>query len=291
MARRVISLASSRGTFTSGDVFGMRIGAKSRGFGLPPVATQWFEGAGDGATYRGARVLPRVIELEVKSYATNRQAVWEAMSLLARILDPRATEARLTITLDGDEWFVDVRRTGGGDWEQGTDTDGSTFLRTIVTLQAGDPYWQRVDEESKPIVLGGLGRGLIKNTGASDDSLSKLRVSTTAAFGVVTFSNSGDVEADARWKIEAPFTSFQLISPSGETLTYDDAKASGFIVVDMSLVTVVDETGANKYDGLGATPRFWAIPPGESAAQVLVVDATSASKITVIWAPRKWLVF
>lgn len=285
---RVISLAGTGESFEDGDVWGLRIGSKSRGFGLPPVGTQWFEGAGDGASYRGARVLPRTLELEVKSYAAGRQQVWEAMSLLARVLDPHAVVApRLTIALDGDEWFVDVRRTGGGDWEQGADTDGSTFVRTIISLQAGDPYWQRVDEESKPIVLGGLGRGLLQG----DTSLSEMRVSTTAAFGSVTFSNSGDVAAAARWKVEAPFSGFELISPAGESLLFENAKASGWIEVDMRLGTIVDETGANVYDGLGPTPVFWSIPRGESTAEVLVPGATSASRITAIWAPRKWLVF
>ena len=33
------------------------------GFGLPPVSIRWLEGAGDGALYRGRRVLPRDIDL------------------------------------------------------------------------------------------------------------------------------------------------------------------------------------------------------------------------------------
>jgi len=284
---RALSLASSGGSFAHGDVWGIRFGKKTRGFGLPPVSTQWFEGSGDGATYRGGRVLSRVLDLEVKFYGQGRQQVWDAMSLVARIFDPRATAARLTISLDGSRWFVDVRRTGGGEWEEGADTDGRTFLKTIITVQAGEPYWQRVDEESKPIVLGGLGRGLLKG----DTSLSEMRVSTTAAFGTVTFSNSGDVDAFARWRVDAPFSGFELVSPLGESLAYEGAKATGFVLVDMQLGTIIDELGTNVYDGLAPTPRFWSIPPGESEAQVLVPDASSETKITVIWAPRKWLVF
>lgn len=282
---RIMSM-SSRGVSVDERGGDFRMGAKSRGFGMPPVANQWFEGAGDGASFRGARVLPRVLDLELKLYARSRAEIEAMISKIARLFDPRRGPVRLVAEIDGADWFVDVRREGGGDWEQGVDTDGQTFLKTIVTVKAGDPYWTRVDQESRQIVLGGLGRGLIKST-----SLSKLQVSSTAAFGEVTFENTGDVDAFAIWKLEAPFSGFTLTSPDGEVLEYENAKATGFIEVNMELGTIVDELGVDKYDGLAPTPRFWAIPEGSSTATVALPDATSVTRVTVIWAPRKWVLF
>ena len=285
---RVLGITSAGGTLRTDDGLNVRAGLDVRGMGMPPVSTQWFEGAGDGASYRGARVLARVLDVPFKVYGANRAEVWDRVSLIARIFAPLAGDVRLTIELDGEEWYVDVRRTGGGDWVWGEDTDGATYLKTIVTVQAGDPFWQRTNEESKQIILAGLGRGLLKTP---SPRLSALRVSTTAAFGTVTFSNSGDVDAFGQWRVTAPFTDFALISGLGEELIFEDAKATGWIDVDMELGTITDELGANRYDGLAATPRFWSIPPGESEADVLVTAATSASKITVIWSPRKWVMF
>ena len=285
---RVLSITSGGGTIATDDGTGVRAGLGVRGFGMPPVATQWFEGAGDGATYRGARVLPRVVDLPIRIYGANRAAVWDRMSLVARIFAPLAGDVRLTARLDGEDWYINVRRTGGGDWAWDEDTDGETFLKTVITVQAGDPYWQRVNQESKQIILGGLGRGLLKTP---SPRLSALRVSTTAAFGSVAFSNSGDVDAFGLWRVGAPFTDFALISAAGELLIFEDAKATGWIDVNMELGTVTDETGANRYDGLASTPRFWSIPQGESEADVLVTAATSASTISVVWSPRKWVAF
>ena len=287
---RVLGIASQGGTLRTDDGQGIRAGLNVRGTGMPPVSNQWFAGAGDGESYRGSRVLPRVLDVPFKVYGDSRAAVWDRISLISRIFDPRLGPVRLTIELDGEEWYADVRREGGGDWSWGEDTDGSTYLKTIVTAKAGDPYWQRSNEESKNIVLGGLGRGLLKTT-AGVDSLSKLRVSTTAAFGSVTFSNSGDVEAFGKWRVTAPFDGFSLISPFDEALTFEDTKTTGWIDVDMELGTITDELGENRYDGLAATPRFWTIPSGESEADVLVESATSDSRITVIWSPRKWVLF
>lgn len=291
---RVMSLSSVGGEVVADGRSGVRAKTRLRGTGLPPVATQWFEGAGDGAVYRTGRVLARTMDLDLKVYGKNREQVRAGLSLLGKIFAPGAGDVRLTVDLDGDPWFVDVRRTGGGDWSWDSDTDGSTFVKTIITVQAGDPYWTRVDEEQRSITPGGLDRGLLNNV-----SLSQLAVSTTTALGEVDIENTGDVEVFPRTTIWAPFTGFELVSPKGERVlwgsggrgTLGEPKTSGFITVDHVLGTVEDETGQNLYRGLGNAPRFWALQPGTSRALITAFDGGAGTRIDMLWQPKRWVMF
>lgn len=285
---RTLTLASLGGTIVLDGSSGIQARVAMRGTGLPPVALQWFEGAGDGATYRSARVLPRTLDMPLKVTGVDRADVWGHYSLLARVLAPENGPATLSVDLGGVGWFTEVYRSGGGDLDWEKDTDGATQAMTVVTLVAGDPYWRRVNEESRVIVPGGLGRGLLSGVGA----LSGLEVSTTTGLGVTSLDNTGDVEAFPVWRITAPFTDFTLTNALGEVLKWNGPKASGWIEVNTRLGTVVDEAGANQYAALDPTPRFWSIKPGATEVTVEVTDAVGgATSISVFWRPRKWMVF
>ena len=293
---RVMSLSSLGGTLTLDGSTGVQAKLALRGTGLPPVSGEWFEGAGDGATFRGGRNLARVLDLPIKVYASDRSGVREKLSQIGRIFDLRAGDVRLQVALDTDEWFIDVRRTGGGDWSWDVDTDGLTFVKTIITVQAGDPFWTRRREESRLLEPGGLGLGLL----GPGVSLAQLQQSSGSGFGSVSFINSGDVPAFGVWTIRAPFSSFTLESPSGEQLVWGTGgdgeigatKTEGFIVVNMELGTVVDELGVNQYGGLGPVPRFWAVEPGSSTAQISATDATGGeTRVEVVWRAKRWVMF
>lgn len=292
---RTLDFASPGGSVVLDGSNGIQAKIRTRGTGLPPVAVQWFEGAGDGASFRGGRNLPRVMDLDLKVYGADRDAVRDRMSLLGRIF-ALPNQVRMTATLDGIAWYADIVRTGGGDWDWASDTDGRTFIKTIITVQAGSPYWTSKDGESRIIALGGLGVALF-GTGVS---LTTLSISESSASGEVQFTNSGDVPAFGVWTVRAPFSGFDLVSPSGDVLSWGTdgdgvrgaTKASGFVMVDMAQGTAVDETGANVYGGFGPAPRFWAIPPGGSDASVIVEDAVAGStRVEVSWNPMRWVMF
>lgn len=291
---RVMSLSSLGGSIVADGRRGFEAKARLRGTGLPPVSTQWYEGAGDGASFRGGRTLARTLDLDLKVSGRDRAVMSERLSLLGRIFALRAGDVRLTVDLDGDEWFVDVRRTGGGDWAWDSDTDGDTFVKTVITVQAGDPYWTRLDEEARRIAPGGIGAGLLNDT-----SLSKLELSTTTALGEVEIVNSGDVEVFPLTTVWAPFTGFELRSAEGESLLWGTGgngvegavKSTGFIQIDHDLGTVVDETGANRYGGLGDVPRFWALQPGTSTATITAFNAGAETRIDMLWRPKRWVMF
>lgn len=291
---RTLDFASPGGSVVLDGSNGIQAKIRTRGTGLPPVAVQWFEGAGDGAAFRGGRNLPRVMDLDLKVYGIDRAAVWDRMSLLGRIF-ALPNQVRMTATLDGVKWYTDIVRTGGGDWDWGSDTDGRTFIKTILTVQAGSPYWTAADPDTRLVTPGGVGVVLF-GTGVS---LTTLSIAAASAEGLVQFTNAGDAASPALWTIRAPFSGFDLVSPSGDLLSWGTGgngvrgatKATGFIRVDMAMGTAVDETGANRYGGFGPAPRFWSIPTGSSQASVILDDATTATVVEVIWNPLKWVMF
>lgn len=264
----------------------MRLGVK--GMGMPPVALQWFEGAGDGARLRGGRTLPRTLDLPVKITGKNRQDVLGSYSALAKIMRV-PHESTLTAMFDGDRYRLTVARTGGGDYDMSVDSDGNTVLLTIITVQAGSPYWESIDGEGRNIDPAGVGMGLL----GPGQSLTQLIIGSVDGFGDVTFSNTGDVEAWPVWQLNAPMTGFALVRSDGLALEWSagGTKATGWIKVDTLAGTVTDENGVDRYDGLASAPKFFSIPEGEAHASVVILGATGASSATVHWNPRKLVMF
>jgi len=285
---RTVTLTSGGGTLVLGAASGVKLQRALRGTGLPPVQNQWFEGAGNGASLRGARVLARQMSLPFKVEGLTRQAVWDNYSKLALIFAPEAGDVIMTINLDGAVWYNTFVREGGGDFDWDEDTDGTSFIKTVISVKAGDPYFTRVESASLNIVLQGLGRGLLK--GAT--SLNKLQLSTNNAFGSVLFTNPGDVKVYPKWTLNGPFDGFTFTSPLGEVLNWVGAITLGhWIKIDAELGTIVDDTGANKYGGFTGVPRFWAVPAGSSTASIVMLNATAASSAVALWNPKKWMLF
>lgn len=288
---RALSLESTAGRLDfTGAAFRATVGLT--GTGLAPVAPQWFEGAGEGRSWRGTRMLGRTIDLPIFIYGNNRGQIDAHVNQLAAVMHPRAGRMRLAADFDGEQWYADVIREGGGDFEWGVDTDGATCLRIVVSLGTEEAYWTRVTEASITVTPGGFGRGLIRGAGTS---LSQLRVSTTSAEGSIPLNNPGNVEVFARWRVRAPFSGFELISPLGESIAWqtldEGVKLEGHIEVNMLTGTVADETGANMYAGLAGVPRFWPLPAGESVGGVILLDSAADSRTTAYFRPRKEVLF
>lgn len=303
---RTFTVHSAGGTVALDGSQGIRARLQVRGTGAAPVQNQWFEGAGNGASFRGGRVLPRTLDLPVKVFAppndwANRSIVRTRFALLQKIFSLQNAPARLTLDLDtslagGDKWYTDVVRTGGGDWDWSEDTDGKSFIHTVYSLQAGDPYWTAVNQEGKEVSPAGVGIGLL----GSGVSLAQLRVGSEDGFGETTITNSGEVEAWPTWTIFAPFSGFALTSQYGETLVWTkerltgvpgDEKTSGYVTVNTKTGEVQDETGANMYGGLDDAPQFWSVREGSTTAEILMSDADVATRATVTWNPRREILF
>lgn len=254
------------------------------GFGLPPQTNRWFEGAGNGATYRGSRVLPRPIFIPILTKATNRANLDALLSQVAQALRPNGTDmARLNYKDgNGQTWFVNVVREEGGDYVRDKTFNRQKYLHTTLTLKAGDPFWTREATNHFSLQQDDSGRGLLPY-------LANLEVSSGQVFGNLTPENSGDAPAWPVWTIEGPLTGLTLTGANGEVISWSGTMIAGEKrIIDARKGTIVDENGVNKYSELGTAPQFWSIPSVSSPIQIETTGAGTATIVTAEWQPRKW---
>lgn len=261
------------------------------GFGLPDITNQWFSGAGSGDSYRGSRVERRVISIPVQVYARNREELNRTLSDLSQALDPfigknyERGPARLFFGMPDDfEWYVDVARSGSADWSRKVDSDDKTFFKTVLRLEAGDAFWTREEPEDFSVARP-------PSTATLMPRIARLRVGSTTAFGKRTVTNVGDTFAWPVFTIYGPTTKVELRGPNNETLIWTGSLSSSQrLTIDMRANTVEDQSGANRYNGLSAAPRFWAIAPGESEVYVSADNSTVDTEVYAQWRPRRWAV-
>ncbi|WJN62717.1 Dit-like tail protein [Streptomyces phage phiScoe15] len=261
---------------------GVQATAGVTGLGLPPVSVQWLEGAGDGAMYRRTRVLARDIDIPLDIVARNRDDLKKILSRLAQLLAGPCT-LRL-VENDGSSWSTEVVRVGGGEYTYGDSTIGEKDVQTVITFRAGDPYWTSSVQATQQI-------GGTSTASPFMANMMSMPVASSQAIGDIMLENTGDVAAYPVWTVYGPGDNFKAISPTGETLWWKGSLTSTqTLTVDTQKGTVKREDGSNQYGLLAPAPRFWAVEPGISTCTASLLNTTSASKITVSWRPRKWMV-
>jgi phage-related protein len=270
------------GVFTTD--YGMEAVAGTTGLGLPPVATQWREGAGDGSTFRGRRVLSRDLDIPLFIKSKDREDLKARLSHLALVLSDeveiRFVESEIL------HWYAVAHRMGGGEYVYGADTQGEDDLMTVLTFRAGDPYWTSSQTSSitvkpPPETDGGLLTG---------GSLVNLDLMGSQTFGEVILTNTGDADAYPVWTIQGPCDSFEA-KRGNQRLRWNGSLGVGeSLTIDTRTGQAIDDAGANRYSEMGNAPRMWKIPPGESTATIMLTGTGPTSLVTCTWRPRKWLV-
>ncbi|MFE7124028.1 phage tail family protein [Streptomyces sp. NPDC057617] len=247
------------------------------GLGLPPVAVQWLEGAGDGARYRGQRALSRTLDMPLDIVGRDRRHLGTLVSRLARAV---ASPCALVVVDDeGARWSTSIVRTGGGDIE----LDGGYDVETVITWRAPDPFFT-ADKVSRQAVGGDVGTPFLS-------AMASLPLAASQAIGEIQLDNTGDADAYPVWEIYGPGRDLTLTAPNGDVLRWAGVLTSTErLTVDTRAGTVTDGQGVNRYADLASAPRFWTVPPGLSTANVQLLDTTAASKIVCSWRPRRWLV-
>lgn len=282
-----LRLEGETDSFNLDDITETGFGAEAltgvTGLGLPAVSPQWFEGAGDGAVFRGKRFLPREVDVPLFFRARNRVQLQELMSRVSIVLDGEMTLR--FVEDDGSDWSLVVHRVGGGQYVYGVDTIGETELRTVVTLRAGDPFWTYNIPKRVVVGTSNPGRGLIKGA-----SFARMKLSGSQASGQILLENPGDVDAVPVWELTGPGTDFTAIGPKGDSFVWNGTLDVGeTLTIDAATARVTDGTGANRYAELGPAPRFWKIPPGQSQANVLLSGTSTGSQIVLTFKRRKRL--
>lgn len=252
------------------------------GFGLMEQRNQWFQGSGNGNTWRSATIGPRTITIPLWVYAENRTDLQNQISGLAVALDPRFGESRLEFADDtGSIWTLDVVRSGKLDWARKVDSDDRKYFKTQLTLEAGDPFWTR-STPSEFYVTRVVGEQTFL------PKIAELRVTSGAAFGQRDVENIGDAESWPQFTITGPATHLDLIGPNGETVLWDGTLLVGQTLhLDMRTCVIVDSFGNNRYDGFGTAPRFWSIAPGTSRVTVQALGSSDTTTIHAQWWPRR----
>ncbi|MDH6462053.1 hypothetical protein M2302_002228 [Micromonospora sp. A200] len=248
------------------------------GLGLPEVSVQWLEGAGDGAMFRGQRVLPRDIDLPLHIKANSRAEMKALLNKLSRMLAGECT-LRL-VEDDGSDWSVRVRRVGGGNYSYGLDTIGEKDFSTVITFRAGDPFWIYSRTSSTKVENSGSGRSLLKG-------LATMQVSASQAIGKMLLDNTGSAPAYPVWLVHGPGSGLEVVSNTGQGFKWNGTLgANDILTIDTKAGTVVDQAGANRYADLAAAPRFWPIPPGRTSVTASLLNTSAGTIVAkggVLW--------
>lgn len=262
--------------------FGAQALAGMTGLGLPPVQVQWRDAAGDGATYRARRVLPRDIDIPIDLRTLDKGALVELTSRLARMF---SEGCQLVYTDDfGEAWYANVHRTGGGGYVKGRD-DRDTELQLVITVRAGDPFWTALEASTTSI------GGTPPSSTGFLSALAGLPVTSSQAIGSITIENTGDAEAFPVWTVTGPGNNLEIRLPNGTGFKWLGTLSVGqTLTIDVRSGTILDQSGANRYAQLDTAPRFFRLPPGVTVATASMLDTTTASSITCSWRPRRWMV-
>lgn len=251
------------------------------GLGLPPVAVQWLEGAGDGATYRGRRVQARTIDIPIYVNGRDRDGLKQYLDDLARMLSGVCT-LRMVDDETGESWYVKVVRVGGGDYVYGVDTLGDNDLATVVTLMAGDPFWTfeqlQVNTASSHVV------SFLAN-------ITKLELSYRVQLSTIELVNTGNATAYPKWVVTGPGSNFYASDRQGHSFRWAGVLAKGdTLTIDTKTGVVIDNHGNNRYAEMDPGPQLWHIPPGTTFCDATLEDTDIDSKIDCHFSPRSWLV-
>lgn len=247
---------------------------------IPATQVRIDASAGDGGVWRNSKRGVRDLDLPITILGTDRADVESKLRRLAKLTQDALGETVLTAEYsDGSKLAIGLHYVGGaeaGSW--GSDV-GLTYCKWVMSFQAPTPFWESTTVQSFSVTSGNTGRGLLPQ-------LSKLRVSSSQALGVVTVNNTGDVAAYPVWTVRGPVAGL-TISNGSQSFGFNAPVLTGqTITIDTETGLVTDDSGANRYGLLNAAPKLFALQPGTTSISVLGTDADSVTRITCSYALR-----
>lgn len=244
------------------------------GFGIPPTSVRIDDSARYGGVYRYSRRGVRNVDMPVTVLGTSATDVETKLRRLAKLTQDTAGPTTLTALRDDGNLTLELHYVGGAELEYGGDVGGETWAKLLLSFQAPNPYWQSADTESFVITSGNTGRGLLPQ-------LSKLKVSSSQAIGIVNVTNDSDVPIYPVIRVAGPVTDLS-VTLGGQGWAFTEPVATGEVYrVDHDTATVEDAAEANRYDILATAPKFFTLPPGTSAILITGTNADANTQITV----------
>ena len=242
------------------------------GFGIPPTSVRIDDSARYGGIYRYSRRGVRNVDMPVTVLGSSATDVEDKLRRLAKLTQDTAGPTKLTALRDAGNVFLELHYVGGAELEYGGDTGGKTWAKLLLSFQAPNPYWQSADTESFSVTTGNTGRGLLPQ-------LTKLRVSSSQALGLINVNNTSDVPVYPRFEIVGPVNGLE-VSLNGQGWRFTENVVTGDIfTVDHETAVVEGIGGVNRYDILDTAPKFFAFPPGTSSVLVTGTNADANTRV------------
>lgn len=251
------------------------------GTGIPTTNVRIDPSAADGGIWRNTRKGVRQLDMPVSIIGNSNSDVESKLRRLSRLLQDRNGATKIRADYDsGERWTIEGHYSGGAETQFGDDA-GAFWANWVLSIQCPDPFWTRDASESYSLGAGATGRSLIPN-------LAELSISSSQAIGEMDVENSGDVSSYPVWQIRGPVDSFTMTSRAGESFTYEGSfLADTTVTINTKIGTVTDNTGANMYSNLAASPRLFQIPAGNSIISVTATGADEDTLISMFYQPRK----
>lgn len=248
------------------------------GFGIPPAQVRIENSAGDGGVWRHSKRAVRDVDLPITVLGTDRNDVQTKLRRLSRLLQDTSGPTTIKATYSsGESLTLQGHYVGGAESQWGTDA-GLVWNKWVVSLQCPNPYWQSTALEEFRVTTGNTGRGLLPQ-------LSKLKVTSSQVYGVITVDNEGDVPAYPTWFIRGPISDV-VISNGDQSFSFIETIEDGeTITVNTATGEVTDDLGTNRYSILGPAPKLFRIEPGVSSISVNGVAATQAAEVRLDYSP------
>lgn len=265
----------------NGPDYVLEVGAT--GFGVPQPMVRIDPSAGNGGKFRFLKRGIRVVDLPITILSESGEDIEEKLRRLARIM---ARDFRLEGRYaTGEVWSLTLYMDGGAETVFG-ETANQLFCKWVISARAPQPFWVSSEATTFTVTASEEARGLLGVTVGSR-SLSQLQVSSGQALGTILITNDGDVETPLSWRIDGPATTVS-IQTNGLGFEYNTPLELGdAILINTETGTVVTDTGANAYAGLGAAPKLFDLPAGSSTISIVATGADSNTQISGSFNPRR----
>lgn len=278
MVNMTYSLTGANGDTITFDNDNYVLNTDLTGFGIPPAQVRIDPSAGDGGVFRHSKRGVRDIDIKVTTLGDGRAEVETKLRRLSRILQDTSGPTTLTATDPEDNsLFLKVHYVGGAESQWGSNA-GANWNTWVISLQAPQPYWQSSVTEEFVVTTGNTGRGLLPQ-------LSKLKLTSSQVYGVITVYNTGDVPAYPVWYVRGPLSDVE-ISYNNQAFSFVESVADGeTIIVDTVAGTVTDDLGTNRYSILAPAPKLFRVETGVTSITVNGVAATAAAEVRLDYSP------
>lgn len=272
------SLVGSNGDTITFDYANYVLNPEFTGFGIPPAQVRIEQSAGDGGVFRHTKRGVRQVDLAVTILGTDRDDVQTKLRRLSRLLQDTSGPTQIVANYsDGTSLVLTCHYVGGAESQWGSNA-GLVWNRWALSFQAPTPYWESGIAEEFTVTTGNTGRGLLPQ-------LSKMKLTSSQIFGVITVDNAGDVPAFPVYNFRGPLSDLTVTNGT-ESFSFTVPIIEGeTITIDTETGSVTDDGGVNRYADLAPAPKLFRIPPGVSSVSINAVAGNANAEARLEYSP------